>query len=277
MKILYTTEAVVGGGRAGHGRTVDSRLAVQLSVPKELGGDGGPGTNPEELFAVGYAACFQSGLLSIAQGRKLDASDSTISSHVGIGPTGRGGFGLAVVLDLHAPKVSRVDAEDLMRRAHAVCPYSNATRGNVDVTLRVDGTDLGESDQGGQKMKVIENYKRAIETSDGNLFKEVFAPQVRVEIPAGPEAEHPANTASFIFSQVAKTVPGIKGTSMADARDDWYFLGFEGQIEGQKLQAIDQVHLNKDNKIDRIIIYMRPISAAQTFAEAITQRLQPAR
>ena len=146
MKILYTTEAVVEGGRAGQGRTSDGRLAVQLSVPKELGGEGGPGTNPEELFAIGYAACFQSGLLAVAQGRKLDASDSTVTAKVGIGPTGHGGFGLAVALDLHAPNVSRVDAEDLMRRAHALCPYSNATRGNIDVTLRVDGTELGESD-----------------------------------------------------------------------------------------------------------------------------------
>jgi len=146
MKILYTTEAVVEGGRAGHGRTADGRLTVQLSAPKELGGEGGPGTNPEELFAIGYAACFQSGLLSLAQGRKLDASNSTITSRVGIGPTGHGGFSLAVALDLHAPNISRVEAEDLMRRAHAVCPYSNATRGNIDVMLRVDGTQLSESD-----------------------------------------------------------------------------------------------------------------------------------
>jgi Ohr subfamily peroxiredoxin len=142
MKILYTTEAMVQGGRAGQGRTSDGRLAVQLSVPKELGGEGGPGTNPEELFAVGYAACFQSGLLAVAQGRKLDASNSTITAQVGIGPTGHGGFGLAVALDLHAPNLSRVDAEDLMRRAHELCPYSNATRGNIDVKLRVDGTEL---------------------------------------------------------------------------------------------------------------------------------------
>ena len=146
MKILYTTEAVVEGGRAGHGRTADGRLAVHLSVPKELGGEGGTGTNPEELFAVGYAACFQSGLLSLAQGRKLDASGSTITSRVGIGPTGHGGFGLGVALDLHAPNISRVEAEDLMRRAHELCPYSNATRGNIEVALRVDGTQLGEGD-----------------------------------------------------------------------------------------------------------------------------------
>ena len=148
MNILYTTEAVVEGGRAGRGRTSDGRLAVELSAPRELGGEGGPGTNPEQLFAVGYAACFHSGLLSVAQRRKLDASDSTVTAQVGIGPTGRGGFGLAVALDLHAPNLSRVDAEDLMRRAHALCPYSNATRGNVDVTLRVDGSDLTENKGG---------------------------------------------------------------------------------------------------------------------------------
>jgi len=96
MKILYTTEAVVDGGRAGHGRTRDGRLAVDLSVPKELGGDGGPGTNPEELFAVGYVACFQSGLLSVARGRKLDASDSTIWSGCSkTRPYRCGGFGLS--------------------------------------------------------------------------------------------------------------------------------------------------------------------------------------
>jgi len=145
MKILYTTEAVVEGGRAGHGRTRDGRLAVELSAPKELGGDGGPGTNPEELFAVGYGACFQSSLLSVARGRKLDASDSTVTAQVGLGPTGHGGWGLAVALDLHAPNLSRVDAVDLMRRAHELCPYSNATRGNIDVTLRVDGTALERS------------------------------------------------------------------------------------------------------------------------------------
>jgi len=142
MKILYTTEAVVEGGRAGRGRTSDGRLVVELSVPKEFGGEGGPGTNPEQLFAVGYAACFHSGLLAVAQGRKLDASGSTITARVGIGPTGHGGFGLAVALDLHAPNLSRIDAEDLMRRAHALCPYSNATRGNVDVTLGVEGAQM---------------------------------------------------------------------------------------------------------------------------------------
>ncbi len=139
MRILYTAEAVVEGGRRGHGRTSDGRLAVDLSVPKEMDGDGGPGTNPEQLFALGYAACFQSALLGVARGRHRDVSDSTITSHVGIGPTGHGGFGLTVALDLHAPSVARAEAEELMLRAHERCPYSNATRGNIDVTLMVDG------------------------------------------------------------------------------------------------------------------------------------------
>jgi Ohr subfamily peroxiredoxin len=142
MKTLYTAEAVVDGGRSGHGGSSDGRLEVDLSVPKELGGDGGPGTNPEQLFAVGYAACFQSALLAVARGRTLDASESTIVARVGLGPTGHGGFGLSVTLDLHAPHLARADAEDLMLRAHERCPYSNATRGNVDVALRVDGADV---------------------------------------------------------------------------------------------------------------------------------------
>jgi lipoyl-dependent peroxiredoxin len=139
MKILYTARAVVNGGRGGHGRTSDGRLEVDLSVPEEMGGDGGPGTNPEQLFAIGYAACFQSAMQGVARGRGLDVSDSTITASVGLGPTGHGGFGLTVMLDLHAPRLTRRDAEDLMVRAHERCPYSNATRGNVDVTLTVDG------------------------------------------------------------------------------------------------------------------------------------------
>jgi len=126
-------------------------------------------------------------------------------------------------------------------------------------------------------MKVIENYKAALENSDENLLREVFAPQVRVEIPAGATLNHPVNTASYMMSQVAKTAPGIRCTLTADAGNNWYFLGFEGQIEGQKLQAVDQVHLNKDGKIDQLVIYMRPIPVAQKFAEAIMRRLQPTR
>ena len=141
MKVLYTAEAVVEGGRQGHGRTSDGRLEVDLSVPEDMGGSG-TGTNPEQLFAVGYAACFQSALLNVANGRKLDASNSRITSRVGLGPTGHGGMGLTVALDLHAPLVSPVEAADLMARAHELCPYSNATRGNIDVNLTVDGARL---------------------------------------------------------------------------------------------------------------------------------------
>jgi osmotically inducible protein OsmC len=145
MKILYTAEADVEGGREGHGRTSDGRVDVDLSVPADMGGSGGGGTNPEQLFAVGYAACFQSALLSVAKGRKIDASDSRIHSRVGIGPTGHGGFGLEVALDLHAPHVSASEAAELMARAHELCPYSNATRGNIDVTLTVDGVSLEDA------------------------------------------------------------------------------------------------------------------------------------
>jgi osmotically inducible protein OsmC len=141
-RVLYTAEAVVEGGRAGHGRTSDGRLDVELSVPKELSGDGGPGTNPEQLFAVGYAACFQSALLGVARGRNLDAAESRITSRVGLGPTGHDGFGLSVSLDLHAPHLSDEQAADLMARAPARCRYSNATRGNIDVQLTVDGQPL---------------------------------------------------------------------------------------------------------------------------------------
>ena len=141
-KVLYTSEAVVEGGRAGHGRTSDGRLDLQLSVPEEMGGQGGPGTNPEQLFAVGFGACFQSSLLGVARGRKLDAGGSTITARVGIGPTGHGGFGLQVALDLRAPHLSPAEAADLMARAHQRCPYSNATRGNIQVILSVDGTPI---------------------------------------------------------------------------------------------------------------------------------------
>ena len=145
QKVLYTAEAVVQGGRQGHGRTSDGRLEVDLSVPEEMSGDGGPGTNPEQLFAVGYAACFQSALLGVARGHHLDASESQITSRVGIGPTGHGGFGLVVSLDLHAPNLTATQAADLMARAHERCPYSVATRGNIEVTLTVDGAPLAQA------------------------------------------------------------------------------------------------------------------------------------
>src|SRR5258706_7445332 len=125
MRILYTAEAVVEGGRRGHGRTSDGRLAVDLSVPKEMDGDGGPGTNPEQLFALGYAACFQSALLGVARGRQRDVSDATITSRVGIGPTGHGGLGLTGFRDLHAPRVEPDQADEMLLRAHQLLPHSH--------------------------------------------------------------------------------------------------------------------------------------------------------
>jgi osmotically inducible protein OsmC len=104
-KVLYTAEAVVEGGREGHGRTTDGRLEVDLSIPAAMSGDDGPGTNPEQLFAVGYAACFQSAFLGVARGRDLDAIGSRVASTVEIGPLQDGGFGLQVMLDLHAPGI----------------------------------------------------------------------------------------------------------------------------------------------------------------------------
>jgi lipoyl-dependent peroxiredoxin len=134
-KVLYTAEAIVTGGREGHARASDGRLDVDLVIPSEMGGAGRPGTNPEQLFAAGYAACFQSALQRVASGRKLDVSGSRITARVGIGPVESGGFGLSVALDLDAPQIDRDVARDLMIRAHETCPYSRATRGNIDVTL----------------------------------------------------------------------------------------------------------------------------------------------
>jgi Ohr subfamily peroxiredoxin len=145
LHILYTAEATAVGGRAGHARTSDGRVDVALDVPREMGGSGGPGTNPEQLFATGYAACFQSALLRIAAGRKLDLSDSRITARVGIGPVKSGGFGLAAALDLDAPQLTREQGLDLMRRAHQDCPYSRATRGNIEVRLSVGGVPADET------------------------------------------------------------------------------------------------------------------------------------
>jgi osmotically inducible protein OsmC len=141
-RVLYTAEALVEGGRDGHGRTSDGRLEVDLSVPAAMSGDDGPGTNPEQLFAVGYAACFQSALLAIARGRNVDARGSRIASRVGIGPRNSGGFGLQVWLDLQAPNIPADEARELMLRADQRCPYSNATRGNITVALSVNGESV---------------------------------------------------------------------------------------------------------------------------------------
>jgi lipoyl-dependent peroxiredoxin len=141
-KILFTTEATAEGGRGGHARTSDGRLDIEFDVPTELGGSGGRGTTPEQLFAAAYAACFQSSLLRVAAGRKLALPTSKLTATVGIGPAHEGGFGLAVSLDLDAPGLDRSVAATLMEQAHERCPYSRATRGNIDVVLCIDGTPI---------------------------------------------------------------------------------------------------------------------------------------
>jgi osmotically inducible protein OsmC len=138
-EILYIAEATATGGREGRAFTSDDRLDVDLDVPSELGGNGGSGTNPEQLFAAGYAACFQSALMRIAAGQKLDLTDSRVIARVGLGALGTGGFGLAAALDLDAPRIRTDEALDLMARAHEECPYSRATRGNIEVMLTAGG------------------------------------------------------------------------------------------------------------------------------------------
>jgi lipoyl-dependent peroxiredoxin len=144
-KVIYTAEARVTGGRlAGHGRTTDGALEVDLRIPSEMGGEGG-GTNPEQLFAVGYASCFESALSVVARREKRDADDAEIESKVNLIPTEDRGFGLAVELDVRLPSVSDPEeAKRIVTAAHKVCPYSNATRGNVDVTLTANGEPVEE-------------------------------------------------------------------------------------------------------------------------------------
>ena len=137
MNVLYTAEATAWGGREGRSATTRGNLDLTLAVPKELGGPGGDGTNPEELFALGYSSCFHSALKLIAAGRKIDVSESAITARVGIGANDSGGFGITVELEAELPGLDSATAHDLVEAAHQVCPYSNATRGNVDVTLTV--------------------------------------------------------------------------------------------------------------------------------------------
>ncbi|MDX6297470.1 MAG: lipoyl-dependent peroxiredoxin [Nocardioidaceae bacterium] len=148
-KVLYTAEAHVTGGRAaGHGRTSDGQLEVDLRTPPELGGQGG-GTNPEELFAVGYAACFESALGGAARRGKLEIGDVAIDSKVMLLPTGDGGYRLGVELDVTLPLVTDTStAANLVRAANRVCPYSNATRGNIELTLTVNGRVVEEAAEG---------------------------------------------------------------------------------------------------------------------------------
>jgi lipoyl-dependent peroxiredoxin len=137
MKALYTAEALTtGDGRDGHARSSDGKVDLQLAIPKEMGGSG-DGTNPEQLFAIGYAACFHSALRLVGRQEKADVSDSAVGARVSIGQLDSGGFGLAVVLEVTLPNVDHATALRLTEKAHEVCPYSNATRGNVDVDLVV--------------------------------------------------------------------------------------------------------------------------------------------
>jgi Ohr subfamily peroxiredoxin len=139
-KAVYTATATATGGRTGTAKSSDDRLALTLSTPKELGGDGGPGTNPEQLFAAGYSACFIGALKAVAARQKIGLpAEVSITSDVSIGAmTGKpGAFGIAVAMAVSLPGMDRAAAEALVAAAHEVCPYSNATRGNVDVTLRV--------------------------------------------------------------------------------------------------------------------------------------------
>jgi lipoyl-dependent peroxiredoxin len=140
---LYTAKAHVTGGRAeGHGRSGDGQLEVDLRLPTEMGGSGG-GTNPEELFAVGYAACFEGALAVVARRAKADPGDVAIDSAVSLSPNGQGGFVLSVGLDVTLPGISdAAGAVELVRAAHEVCPYSNATRGNIEVALSANGVPV---------------------------------------------------------------------------------------------------------------------------------------
>jgi Ohr subfamily peroxiredoxin len=135
---LYTASATAtGDGRGGHTRSSDGVLDLDLAVPKEMGGPGGNLSNPEQLFAAGYAACFHSAVKLVAAKQKITLTDTAITVDVGIGPNGNGGFGLTVAIEAELPGLDEATAQGLIEAAHQVCPYSNATRGNVDVNLTV--------------------------------------------------------------------------------------------------------------------------------------------
>nr|WP_285625752.1 organic hydroperoxide resistance protein [Kineosporia sp. NBRC 101677] len=135
MPSIYTAVATASGdGRNGHARSSDGVLDVELATPKEMGGAGGA-TNPEQLFAAGYAACFHSALKGVARQGKVEIRDTAVTAEVGIGDNGKGGFGLEVTLAVEIGGLDQAAAEQLVEAAHQVCPYSNATRGNIPVTL----------------------------------------------------------------------------------------------------------------------------------------------
>ena len=136
VDVKYRTSATATGGRDGRTATTDGTLEAKLATPKELGGAGGPGNNPEQLFAMGYAACFVGAMKAVAPAQKLRVpNDASVTATVGIGPRVEGGFGITADLSVTLPGLAREDAQRLMEAAHQICPYSNATRGNVNVGL----------------------------------------------------------------------------------------------------------------------------------------------
>jgi len=138
VNVIYKTNATATGGRDGRARTEDGTVDVNLVVPKEMGGAGGEGANPEKLFAAGYSACFLGAMKAVSgkEGVKVPA-DATVTATIGFGPRSEGGYGITADLAIDLPGVDRADAERLVQAAHEVCPYSNATRNNVDVGLTV--------------------------------------------------------------------------------------------------------------------------------------------
>ncbi|REA57693.1 organic hydroperoxide resistance protein [Dyadobacter luteus] len=136
MNALYTAAATATGGRNGKVVSSDNVLDLEVRMPKELGGAGGAYTNPEQLFAAGYAACFDSALSLVIRGAKVKTGTTTVTAHVGIGKNEADGFGLVITLEVNIPDTDQATAEELVAKAHQVCPYSNATRGNVEVTLK---------------------------------------------------------------------------------------------------------------------------------------------
>ena len=137
MKTLYTAEATTTGGRKGEVTSSTKAIDTKLSVPKELGGEGGNHTNPEELFAAGYSACYGSALQHVADKHKIDLGDFSVTASVSLGKTEEDNFQLAVILDSYLPTVDIETGEKLVNEAHEVCPYSRATRDNIDVTLNI--------------------------------------------------------------------------------------------------------------------------------------------
>ena len=138
MTALYVAEATAAGGREGRVRSSDGALTVDLAIPKELGGPGGLASNPEQLFAAGYAACFENAFRLAARRRKIRPGDTSVTARVGIGPDGAGGFGLSVELHVRASDLDVTQTEEVAADAERICPYSNAVRGNIEVAIVVE-------------------------------------------------------------------------------------------------------------------------------------------